>query len=111
MAVAQGPLPSGYVLEVLRRAARGAADVAVVALAFVTAVVAALPTVLADDTFGTWRDYLLALGLGGTAALAAKGVVDLAGRLGRRDRVEEAAAKPGSVAGSSASATIAPDDA
>ena len=50
----------------------------VLALAVTTAILVALPTVFTDDTFGTWRDYLAALGLGGVAAAAAKGLWETA---------------------------------
>jgi hypothetical protein len=42
--------------------------------------------VLSDDTFGTWRDYVAAIGFGGAAAAASKVLFDTIGQL-RRDRV------------------------
>jgi hypothetical protein len=42
--------------------------------------------VLNDDTFGTWRDYVAAIGLGGAAAAASKALFDTLSQL-RRDRV------------------------
>ena len=74
----------GVVAAVLGRTVRGAADAAVLAVAVSVAILAALPTIVADDTFGSWRDYLLALGLGGTSVVAARGIIDLAAQLRRK---------------------------
>jgi hypothetical protein len=74
------------VVDVLGQTARGFAAFYVLIFGIVSAVVVALPTVLTDDTFGTWRDYLAALGLSAAAAAAAKAIFDTLTHL-RRDRV------------------------
>jgi hypothetical protein len=77
----------GLAIEVLGKVGRGFAEVGIVALAILTAIFVALPTVVSDNTFGTWRDYLAALGLGGTAVVAAKAIFDLVGQMIERARV------------------------
>lgn len=87
IARAKGRDIGGFLAAVLGRTVRGAADAAVLAVAVSVAILAALPTVVADDTFGSWRDYLVALGLGGTSVIAARGIIDIASQLRGRERV------------------------
>lgn len=88
IARAQGLPLVGFVTEAVGRTVRRAADAAVLLIAILAAILVAWPTVVADETFGSWRDYLLALGLGGTSAAAAKGIVDVVSQLRRPERVE-----------------------
>lgn len=73
-------------VDVLGQTGWGLAAFGLLLFGIVSAILVALPTVLNDDTFGTWRDYVAAIGLGGAAAAASKALFDMLSQL-RRDRV------------------------
>jgi len=51
-------------------------DLAAVVIALGTSVALALTNLYDDDVFGTWKDYLAALGFAGAATVAAKAIID-----------------------------------
>jgi hypothetical protein len=72
--------------EAFERSVRWLADAATIGFAVATGVIVGLTALYADGTFGTWKDYLTALGLGGGAGIISKGLVDAITQVRRRER-------------------------
>jgi hypothetical protein len=96
VAVVFGPAPRitalareimGFTMAALDRSARSLVALLVLGLGVVTAVLVALPTVLTDETFGSWQDYLAAFALGAASGAGAEGLFATWQRLTRHESV------------------------
>jgi hypothetical protein len=81
----------GFAATGLDRSARSLVQLLVLGIGLVTAILAGLPTVFSDATFGSWSDYLAAFALGAASGAGAKGIFEVWQRLRRRERVAQPA--------------------